>query len=137
PTSATCDGLVRGDGVFSRADLFLGILRTLVSITDGTSNTFMIGEDIPEYDAHVAWFYDNGALATCAIPPNYNEGIKAGAPGINDWQNVYSFRSRHVGGLNFAFADGTVRFIDQGIALPTYRALSTIAGNENVDISGY
>ena len=93
-------------------------------------------EDIPDYDAHVAWFYSNGALGTCAIPPNYNEGTAAGNPGINDWQNVYSFRSRHSGGLQFSFADGTVHFISQTIALQTYRNLSTIAGNETVDISG-
>jgi prepilin-type N-terminal cleavage/methylation domain-containing protein/prepilin-type processing-associated H-X9-DG protein len=133
PGAAGCDGLVRGDGVFSRGDYYYVTTFRLTSITDGTSNTFMVGEDIPDYDAHVAWFYDNGALGTCAIPPNYNEG----AANFNDWQNLYSFRSRHEGGLNFAFADGTVHFIQQSIALTTYRALSTIAGNEVVDMSGF
>jgi prepilin-type N-terminal cleavage/methylation domain-containing protein/prepilin-type processing-associated H-X9-DG protein len=130
-TVAGCDGLVRGDGVFSRGDYYYRTHLPLVAISDGTSNTFMIGEDIPDYDAHVAWFYSNGSLGTCAIPPNYDEGIS----GWWDWPNVYSFRSRHTGGLNFAFADGTVHFIAQSISLTTYRALSTIAGNETVDLT--
>jgi prepilin-type N-terminal cleavage/methylation domain-containing protein/prepilin-type processing-associated H-X9-DG protein len=132
-TPANCDGLIRGDGIFSRGDYQFRTTLRLTSITDGTSNTFMVGEDIPEYDAHVAWFYSNGALGTCAIPPNYNEGVA----GWWDWPNVYSFRSRHPGGLQFAFADGTVHFIQQSIALTTYRALSTIAGNEVVDASSF
>ena len=131
----TCDGLRTGNGCFSRADWFDGLCLRLTSISDGTSNTFMVGEDIPAYDAHVAWFYSNGSLGTCAIPPNYNEGTQGGTPGINDWPNVYSFRSRHPGGLQFAFADGGVRFISQGIDLPSYRALSTVAGGELIPYS--
>lgn len=125
-SSPTCDGLVYGNGVFSRADYYYGRSLRLTSITDGTSNTFMVGEDIPIYDAHVAWFYSNGAVGTCAIPPNYNEGTANFA----DWNNVYSFRSQHPGGLNFAFADGSVRFISQGIDLTSYRALSTVSSGD-------
>lgn len=40
------------------------------------------------------------------------------------------FRSDHPGGANFLFADGAVRFIQDGVDLPTYRALSTIQGEE-------
>jgi prepilin-type processing-associated H-X9-DG protein len=61
----------------------------------------------------------------------------SGQPGYNnpgDWPNVYSFRSRHTGGGNFCYADGTVRFVRDSIGLPTYYALATRSGNEAVSV---
>ena len=46
---------------------------------------------------------------------------------------VRSFFSFHRTGANFLFADGSVHFIDQTIDAVTYRALSTIAGDEVLD----
>jgi prepilin-type N-terminal cleavage/methylation domain-containing protein len=118
-------GLDKSDGIFSRADI-LWPLR-LGQITDGTSNTLMIGEDIPEFDAWNDWWSSNGAIGTCAIPLNYNEG----AGGFSDWPNLYSFRSKHPGGIvSFALADASVRGISDGISLTVYRRLATIKGNE-------
>jgi prepilin-type N-terminal cleavage/methylation domain-containing protein/prepilin-type processing-associated H-X9-DG protein len=122
------NGLEKGDGIFWRADLRSGRLR-LSDISDGTSNTFMIGEDVPELIQWNAWAYANGANATCAIPPN--TGITIATPGgFGDWPNRYSFRSRHPGGLQFALADGSVHFVSESIPLQVYRALATIRGNE-------
>ncbi len=122
-------GLDKSDGIFSRADIHWPL--NLTGITDGTSNTLMIGEDVPEYDEWNDWWSSNGAIATCAIPLNYNEGD----PGFGDWPNLYSFRSRHSGGfVNFAAADGTVRSISSSISLSVYRALATIAGGEDIEM---
>jgi prepilin-type processing-associated H-X9-DG protein len=48
----------------------------------------------------------------------------------NAWFNNHSFRSRHPGGLQFAFADGSVHFVATAINLDLYRALASIQGGE-------
>jgi prepilin-type N-terminal cleavage/methylation domain-containing protein/prepilin-type processing-associated H-X9-DG protein len=47
------------------------------------------------------------------------------------------FRSRHPGGVNFVFGDGSVRFLKDTINLPTYRALATRAMGEIVSADAY
>ena len=121
------DGLVAGDGLFYRKD-DLKKLR-MASITDGTSNTFMVGEDLPQKNTHCSWPYANHSNGTCAIWPN-SKKTNGTEFTPTDWPNVYSFRSAHPNGLQFAFADGSVRFVPNSIDIAIYRALSTIAGNE-------
>jgi prepilin-type processing-associated H-X9-DG protein len=134
--SGNCNGLTSGDGVFSRGDI--ASPRRMAEITDGTSNTFFAGEDIPEIDAHCTWPYANGTLGTCAIPPNVMKRPNGTLydPYL-DWPEIYSFRSRHTNGLNFAFVDGSVQFIRGAIPLTTYRALATINGGEAINGSDY
>jgi prepilin-type processing-associated H-X9-DG protein len=105
--------------------------NSLANVPDGTSNTFLAGEDIPALNAHCTWPYANGSLGTCAIPPNQNTPF-GGSDIYGGWPDLYSFRSRHTGGLQFVFADGSVHFISQSIALTTYRALATRVGGETI-----
>ena len=138
-TNGSYNGLENGDGVFWRADIRKGDLR-LTDIRDGTSNTFMIGEDVPELIIWNDWAHPNHAIGTCAIPPNTGVTVGTGSPpslGKEDsgnWPERYSFRSRHPGGLQFALADGSVRFIAETIPLQTYRAIATIKGGETVNL---
>jgi prepilin-type processing-associated H-X9-DG protein len=46
-------------------------------------------------------------------------------------------RSNHAGGVNVLLADGSVHFITNGIALTTWQALATRAGDEVIDGSAY
>jgi prepilin-type N-terminal cleavage/methylation domain-containing protein len=127
--TGNCNGLNYGDGMFYRDD-WKKKLR-LRDIKDGTSTTLMVGEDVPEKNRHCDWPYSNHAVGTCGIPPNVRrpDGTEYD-PG--DWPNVYSFRSRHPDGLQFAHADGSVHFVNNNIPLTVYRALATINGGEPV-----
>jgi prepilin-type N-terminal cleavage/methylation domain-containing protein/prepilin-type processing-associated H-X9-DG protein len=127
--SGNCNGLNSGNGIFSSRDATGGKVTLAAGVPDGTSNTFLAGEDIPSLDAHCSWPYANGSLGTCAIPPNQNVPY-GGGDIYTGWPNLYSFRSRHTGGLQFVFADGSVRFISRSIALLTYRALASRNGGE-------
>jgi prepilin-type N-terminal cleavage/methylation domain-containing protein/prepilin-type processing-associated H-X9-DG protein len=126
---SNCNGLTIGNGMFSSRDATGGKITLAADVPDGTSNTFLAGEDIPSLNAHCSWPYANGSLGTCAIPPNQNVPYRGGGIYLG-WPDLYSFRSRHTGGLQFVFADGSVHFISQSIALITYRALASRNGGE-------
>jgi prepilin-type N-terminal cleavage/methylation domain-containing protein/prepilin-type processing-associated H-X9-DG protein len=127
-------GLDQGNGIFYRTD---GVPGTsghgplkITNITDGTSNTFLTGEDIPALNQWCAWPYSNAATGTCAIPLNFGMNINPFPYETWDWPDIYSFRSNHTNGANFGMADGSVVFIQNGITRSVYEYLSTFAGGE-------
>jgi len=133
-------GLDRGNGLLFRGNGF-PYSNSFKDITDGTSNTFAIGEAVPRYTTHTWWWWFNGTTATCSIPLNAAP-VCATTPGLSkdqwltncagDWNNNYSFYSRHVGGGQFTLGDGSVRFVSENIDLTLYRSLATVGGGEVV-----
>jgi prepilin-type N-terminal cleavage/methylation domain-containing protein/prepilin-type processing-associated H-X9-DG protein len=97
-------------------------------ITDGTSHTMLVGEASPVDGNSVAWSCE-GDWAITGVQINWNwrsfpSCVSAtGVPSC--WWNMRGFRSSHPGGVQFAFADGSVRYIPDNIDHPIYRALST------------
>jgi prepilin-type processing-associated H-X9-DG protein len=102
-------------------------------IIDGTSNTILIGETSPLDGESAAWSSDGDwavtgvqlnwdPLSLTQCQQNYSQDVC--------WKNLRGFRSSHPGGVQFAFADGSVRFINEDIEHLTLRALSTKAGDE-------
>jgi prepilin-type processing-associated H-X9-DG protein len=134
-----CDGLMCSNSYGSDpSDVVPGLgvviknLTRFSTITDGTSNTFAIGEAIPAWSQWCWWYNQNAAVATCGIPLNYRKGIDKLDQFANQWQRNYSFYSLHPSGANFAMCDASVRFVPDNIDLNVYRAISTTEGGESV-----
>jgi prepilin-type processing-associated H-X9-DG protein len=116
-------------GMFNR----LGARINLASVTDGTSNTIMVGETLPgEHDhfSNASWMLFNGGSAhvTTIIPINYrsDQSMNWCSPADHyrgNWDVSWGFKSKHTGGTQFLFVDGSVHFINQGIDHRTYQLL--------------
>jgi prepilin-type N-terminal cleavage/methylation domain-containing protein/prepilin-type processing-associated H-X9-DG protein len=116
----------------------------LTDITDGTSNTLLAAEVVQGQGQDVRGFSWDGAYAGfeaflgpnspqpdsvgsggfCAYPSHNNPPCQLGS------YDLYAARSRHTGGVQVALCDGSVRFVRDGIAIDTWRALSTMYGGE-------
>ncbi len=120
----------------------------LQQITDGTSNTFLAGEQIMRVTLWNAWVEANQCVGSTAVPLNYvAPGVKitpsgsinlsSGASDQGTWYHWYSFRSQHPGGGNFAMCDGSVKFIKSSINMYIYQGLSTRAASEVISADAY
>ena len=107
----------------------------LRTITDGQSNTFMIGESVVSQDHHSAALFADGDWATCSIPLNtfQPEGLDPDVVESN-WWTGRSFRSLHPGGAQFVYADGSVHFVFEGVDHQSYRAFATRNGGETATL---
>jgi len=94
----------------------------LASFTDGTSNTTIVGEILPEFDSFKVWALGNGTFASTHAPLNWFPEPNEPWTG---WPNQVSFRSRHPGGAYFLWGDGHVALMSESVDRDTYRALST------------
>lgn len=121
------DGLNAGNGILCSNQLNSNPITRMRDLTDGTSNTFAIGEALPDWSRWNWWYNPNAVTATCAIP--LNRVLKV-PKNIGDWPNNYSFASWHTGGGNFGLCDGSVRFVSETVDVATYRAFATISSGE-------
>ena len=116
---------------FENNGLFLYVIRRHSrQVTDGLSNTMMLGEAIltDTWESSNTWSYalvNADCLRSTANPLNTRPGA-----GITVERQNGAFASQHPGGANFCFADGHVSFLADGIDFSAYQAASTIDGEE-------
>ncbi|HEY4262793.1 MAG TPA: DUF1559 domain-containing protein [Schlesneria sp.] len=112
-------------------------------ITDGTSNTFLIGEKWtdPTVASNVSpaatdsntsdnayWQWGNYGCRLVKYQMNTN----LSTIGVAYGDTSANFGSQHIGGCHFAFCDGSVRFISQNIDMNTYHNLGNRADGLSV-----
>ena len=117
---------VSGEGLFFR-DSNVG----LKDITDGTSQTLMVGERAHNL-APSTWA---GAVTHAEVFLYNSSNMVLGHTGESNGvapAESNNFSSRHNGGVNFLFADGHVHFLTTSVSQTVYTALSTRAGGEPV-----
>ena len=120
-------------GLFSR----MGWAANFGNIPDGTANTIMMGEVLPtlectDHGHYGAFTTNNGWFATTS-PINFKTCSSGHgytrAPGpcgdTNSWPTARGFKSDHVGGATFLYADGSVGFLSENIAYDTYQKLGS------------
>ncbi len=140
-------------GARDRGVFFLNSRVRHEDVTDGTSNTIFLGEK-PRDASDLGWASGTRASLRNAgskinapalpptsgrpLPPWFDEGtgeVPTIQPGPDNPRFVGGFASRHAGGANFAFGDGSVRFLRQGIPAAIFRCLADRADGEMIDES--
>lgn len=114
-----------------------------ITVMDGTSNTIMFGERHhydPAYTAMEtlggwAWANYNAPqdyLLSTPVPVNFTLAPGTPLTFANTDPRICAFGSAHPGGANFAFCDGSTRFLTltSNADLPVLQALSTRNGGE-------
>lgn len=129
-TQNDCHRDTRCRGIFFRQSWRKPV--KISKVIDGTSNTFMIGEDVPSYNFHSAAYYTDGDWCSCNTPLNNLLSLPASAIDPAFWWEQRGFRSLHPSGANFARADGSVSFIIESVDNVLYRTSCTRDGGELV-----
>lgn len=125
PLQERCDdGRVRCNGMIWRTSSQYPV--KLKDVTDGVSKTMMVGEDLPSHNWHTMWSFSNGDTGSTYASLNHS----LNHPDPAAWWDMRGFRSYHACGANFAFGDGSIRFIQEDIHFGLYKAFSTIAEQE-------
>jgi prepilin-type N-terminal cleavage/methylation domain-containing protein len=122
-----------------------GDTTSIRDTTDGTSNTFIVGEVLFESCDWFTWPNPNGTCAGSMVPINWKitdhiliDDSTALDPSTfhssGNWLVGFGFRSAHPGICQMLFADGRVTAIKESIDRVTWRSLST--RNQGEIISG-
>jgi prepilin-type N-terminal cleavage/methylation domain-containing protein/prepilin-type processing-associated H-X9-DG protein len=127
-------------GIFSR----IFFAASIPQITDGTSHTIAMGEVLPScnyelirfgwWDSQIFYVgtapYINYDSCTATTPP---WPTKQSCKTFFNWNTSSGFKSRHPGGAQFVFADGSIHFISENIDYRNYQRLGDRRDGEAVE----
>lgn len=107
---------------------------TLAAITDGTSNTFLLGEsswvDMKRYRSWVQGIVVTGGETVAFSSRNVSWAINSRLTSTPF--NDIPLGSQHPGGCQFGLVDGSVRFVSETIAQALYLAFASRDGGEPI-----
>lgn len=125
-----CNGLAPGAPCNSDGVFFLNSRIRFADVTDGLSNTLIVGERCSRVNN--GWLYTwAGVISGGDNPICRILGDTDVTPNGNDVR-MDEFASRHIGGAQFVLGDGAVRFIKTNIDLGVYRNLASRAAGDIV-----
>jgi len=116
---------------------------TIASVTDGTSNTILLGHTAWVVSSNsLIWTTNTGAVYGTSLPINWilrrclqTAGFPIDQCGgtAQSWMGR-GFTSHHPGGYTCCMVDGSVRFIPETITPQVHNALGSRAGGEAVSV---
>jgi prepilin-type N-terminal cleavage/methylation domain-containing protein/prepilin-type processing-associated H-X9-DG protein len=130
----------RTSGIFSRTVFAASIAQ----IPDGTAHTIAMGEILPEcnYEFIRFGYWDSQAFYVgTATVINWDSCTATDPPWPSpqncftffNWNTSAGFKSKHPGGAQFTFADGSVHFISENIDYRNYQRLGDRRDGETVE----
>lgn len=96
-------------------------------VTDGLSNTILLGETLPNHCVWNCVFCENFVVSSTQIPINTME-TDEGTP--QKYWLTSGFKSMHPGGINVAFGDGSAQFLNEQTDALIYGAMGSRNGGE-------
>jgi prepilin-type processing-associated H-X9-DG protein len=96
------------------------------TVTDGLSNTFMLGETLPTHWVWNCVFCDNFPVSSTHIP--LNTMIQSATP--TNFAQISGFKSMHPSGANMLMGDGSVRLVSETIDYLTFNILGSRANDD-------
>jgi prepilin-type N-terminal cleavage/methylation domain-containing protein len=128
-------------GVFHGVDDWNSLSNErMTNITDGTSNTLMVGERATRTTTSRGTFWANSfnlyslssaGVESASLLADYDACINS-LKGADGFPCKYGWGSFHDGGINFVCCDGHVVTISTSINMTVFQSLATVAGGEVV-----
>ncbi len=107
----------------------------IATVSDGTSNTFLIGEkfvpssQLKQYPFDVPAYDGDHLPASCRLA---GPGLRLATSPDDVMADMFSFGSWHPGGVHFAMVDGSIRFLN---SRTDTKILGTLANRHDAQIA--